>query len=341
LTWTAPDRFSVDGVEFVESHAAGSTAELFHIRKRRALVEAYVHVLEAFEGANIVELGIAQGGSLALLALVASPRKVVALELSPERITGLDDLVAQRGLGGSVRAHYGVDQGDRDRVRQIVEEELGREPIDLVIDDASHLLGPTRASFEVLFPLLRPGGLFLIEDWNWQHKIAHGFHGAVTDPTSPQALAIREQLPLALAEADPDVVARFEAELAAQLADPTSRAYQQFAATFDERLDDPDELARFEQRMLDDAAPSADRPGPAPSPAVGVRRVDEEPPDDEPPLAALVVDLVVARGCSGDVVSEVTLDEFWATVRRGPATLDPSTFRLNEVFADPYGLRWD
>jgi hypothetical protein len=38
--------------------------------------------------------------------------------------------------------------------------------LDLVIDDASHLLGPTRSSFNVLFPLLRPGGVYVIEDWS-------------------------------------------------------------------------------------------------------------------------------------------------------------------------------
>jgi hypothetical protein len=41
--------------------------------------------------------------------------------------------------------------------------------LDLVIDDASHLYEPTRASFECLFPLLPPGGLYIIEDWAWAH----------------------------------------------------------------------------------------------------------------------------------------------------------------------------
>lgn len=38
-----------------------------------------------------------------------------------------------------------------------------------MIDDASHLYRQTRASFEALFPLLRPGGLYIIEDWPWGH----------------------------------------------------------------------------------------------------------------------------------------------------------------------------
>jgi hypothetical protein len=39
--------------------------------------------------------------------------------------------------------------------------------VDLVIDDASHLYPFTKGSFETLFPRLRPGGLYIIEDWSW------------------------------------------------------------------------------------------------------------------------------------------------------------------------------
>ncbi len=72
-------------------------------------------------------------------------------------------------LGDVVHAHFGVDQGDRSRLARIVADEFGTAPLDLVIDDASHLLDPTIASFNLLFSRLRPGGLFVIEDWSWQH----------------------------------------------------------------------------------------------------------------------------------------------------------------------------
>jgi hypothetical protein len=38
-----------------------------------------------------------------------------------------------------------------------------------VIDDASHEYGLSRASFEIVFPRLRTGGLYVIEDWQWAH----------------------------------------------------------------------------------------------------------------------------------------------------------------------------
>jgi hypothetical protein len=41
--------------------------------------------------------------------------------------------------------------------------------LDLVVDDCSHKYEQTKASFNVLFPRLRPGGLYLIEDWGSAH----------------------------------------------------------------------------------------------------------------------------------------------------------------------------
>jgi hypothetical protein len=75
----------------------------------------------------------------------------------------LDGYIADRGLGDVVQPHYAVDQGDTDTIRALATDLGG--PLDLVADDASHVLDPTRASVEALFPLLRPGGLYVIEDW--------------------------------------------------------------------------------------------------------------------------------------------------------------------------------
>jgi len=51
-------------------------------------------------------------------------------------------------------------------LKQIVLGELADE-VDLVVDDACHAYEETKASFEFLFPLLQPGGIYLIEDWSW------------------------------------------------------------------------------------------------------------------------------------------------------------------------------
>lgn len=184
--WLDDATFEAGGLRFVHSFTEASVADRFAIRKPRPLVEATVEALREFRGGNVVELGIASGGSTALIATVAEPRRLVAIELAGERVEALDVFVATRGLTGVVRAHYGIDQGDRGRVAGIVDREMRGERVDLVIDDASHRYAETRASFEVLFPRLRPGGAYVIEDWNWQLRFASAVaHAGGRDDADP------------------------------------------------------------------------------------------------------------------------------------------------------------
>src|SRR5258706_15959012 len=109
VTWSNDERFRVDGVDFVCSFDE-STTELFCIRKPRRLVEETVRRLEELRPSRVVELGIAQGGSMALTALVARPAKLIAIELACERVRALDELIAGRSWQEHVRPYYGVDQ---------------------------------------------------------------------------------------------------------------------------------------------------------------------------------------------------------------------------------------
>jgi hypothetical protein len=43
----------------------------------------------------------------------------------------------------------------------------------MVVDDASHRYEQSRTSFGALFPLLAPGGYYIIEDWGWAHGAAY------------------------------------------------------------------------------------------------------------------------------------------------------------------------
>ncbi|MEA2502281.1 MAG: hypothetical protein QOD01_2392, partial [Actinomycetota bacterium] len=86
-----------------------------------------------------------------------------------EPVQSLEEFIAESGLTDVVATHYGVDQGDAATLSALVESDHGGAPLDLVIDDASHLYRETRTSFEVLFARLRPGGVYIIEDWGWAH----------------------------------------------------------------------------------------------------------------------------------------------------------------------------
>ncbi len=173
LEWRSDEEFIVDGVEYVcrpRFDTFDSTAQRFCIRKPREDIERLEALLERTRPKRILELGIHKGGSTALIAQLAEPEKLVALDIdTPQSGDGLRAFVEARGLEGSVKAHWEVDGSDPDRLEQLLAAELADAPLDLVVDDASHLLEPSRASFNALFPRLRPGGTYLLEDWSWAH----------------------------------------------------------------------------------------------------------------------------------------------------------------------------
>lgn len=172
LTWSAEDEFRIDGIEYACRAVSGlfpSTGDRFCLRKPRDEVERYARFLAEHKSDAIFELGIYDGGSTALIAQLAEPSKLIAVDITAPRTPALKRFISQRGLDAAVRPFWEVDQADVARLTEIVERELDSQPLDLVIDDASHLLGPTRNSFETLFPRLAPGGIYVIEDWAWAH----------------------------------------------------------------------------------------------------------------------------------------------------------------------------
>jgi predicted O-methyltransferase YrrM len=193
----APD-FEIEGVRFSSGFIEGGEADAFTMVKSADLVTHYENLLDTNRPARIVELGIAYGGSTAFLALRARPRKLVAIEYNSARLANLDRFMKERGLGEVVRPYFGVDQGDRGRVGAILAEEFGDESIDLVFDDASHRYGPTLASFETIFPRLRAGGMYIIEDWRGLHEFAAALERrlATGEPDKSRAVAanITDQL---------------------------------------------------------------------------------------------------------------------------------------------------
>ena len=110
------DTFTVDGVEFVCKYTTGSTAERFYIVKSLDLVERYRQMCERFRGGNIVELGIAEGGGAAFIALVAEPHRLCAVDLEPVPLAALAEFSARHGLSDVLRTYWGIDQSDGDRL---------------------------------------------------------------------------------------------------------------------------------------------------------------------------------------------------------------------------------
>jgi predicted O-methyltransferase YrrM len=197
---------------YCEHPIRGLRPGMLQVEKPRWLVEDYFRVCRELHPRRIVELGVYKGGSTALLSELTEPEKLVALELSQEPVPILTQYIEDRRLTDVISPHYGVDQGDRARVAQIVSAEFGNEPVDLVIDDASHLYDETKSSFETLFPTVRPGGLYILEDWRWRHQAANAFARAPV--AKRQAVVAQRMVDIAEGRASlPEPMSRLVLEL--------------------------------------------------------------------------------------------------------------------------------
>lgn len=174
IEWLSKRSFRLEGHEFTTFETTNDffsedieQDDKFFMAKNSVLIHQCMSVVRECKPKSIVELGINRGGSAAFLHLIAKPKKMLALELSSERIEKLDRFIQAEKLQGSMRAEYGVDQSDTKRVRELTAEHIGPgRCVDVVFDDASHILAPTRSSFETLFPYIRQGGSYIVEDYS-------------------------------------------------------------------------------------------------------------------------------------------------------------------------------
>lgn len=165
---------TLNGIEFVmsvgpEFYASTSETNRFVLGKSQEMIATLQKHVDGKPVRNIVDLGIYKGGSCVLYNELFSPAKLVAIDYQRDEVVALRTYIEARNAGERVKPYYRVDQSDLATMRRICESEFGGEPLDLVVDDASHLYEQTRASFNFLFPRVRPGGLYVIEDWAWSH----------------------------------------------------------------------------------------------------------------------------------------------------------------------------
>ena len=119
------------------------------------------HYLEVYDrhlsryratGVRLLEIGVFQGGSLQMWRrYLGDAARIHGLDINP-RCAQIDD--------PGLTVHIG-SQIDRALLRRIVDAMGG---IDVVIDDASHISEHQIATFETLYPLLAPDGVYIVED---------------------------------------------------------------------------------------------------------------------------------------------------------------------------------
>lgn len=116
-------------------------------------IELYDRLFAPLRGkaSRILEIGVARGHSLRLWEEYFPAAKILGLDIHPK--TEFDS---------SRVATMVADQGKRGDLQAALQR-LGRD-LDLVIDDGGHRMDQQQISFAVLFPALKPGGLYIIED---------------------------------------------------------------------------------------------------------------------------------------------------------------------------------
>lgn len=108
----------------------------------------YKEILAGYENPSILEIGVAWGGSYQMWQAMF-PESIVV---------GVDILLPSSVTGKLVQA----DQSQSDLAAKVSEHSSN---YDLVVDDASHMGSQSEVTFKLLWPLVKPGGWYVLEDW--------------------------------------------------------------------------------------------------------------------------------------------------------------------------------
>ncbi|MEP2030967.1 MAG: class I SAM-dependent methyltransferase [Paracoccaceae bacterium] len=104
---------------------------------------------------NLFEIGVAEGESAKVFSEYFCHSNIVGIDfrLKDIDLTGFDNITLFEG-----------DQTDKTFLSKIANN-YARSGVDIVIDDASHQGRHSLETFHILYPLLRSGGLYVVEDW--------------------------------------------------------------------------------------------------------------------------------------------------------------------------------
>lgn len=120
---------------------------------------------------GMLEIGVFQGGSLQLWRrYFGREARIMGIDIDPECATRVES-----------PNHVRIGSQDDPEFLRACVAELGA-PLDIVLDDGSHIGRHQWTSFRTLFPLLEDGGLYVIEDLHTSYWA--DFEGRVGDPST-------------------------------------------------------------------------------------------------------------------------------------------------------------
>lgn len=90
----------------------------------------------------------------------------------------------------SQRSHYHfVDQSDRKALQTLAQNILGGG-FDVILDDGGHTMDGQITSFQVLFPFVKSGGMYIIEDLHTSYWRSFGGKGTQQHPKAGQGTTV-------------------------------------------------------------------------------------------------------------------------------------------------------
>jgi cephalosporin hydroxylase len=167
------DTFTINGVRFqylnADEKERKTNPERLLILKHAPFLAIYDDIMLNSPNNNVLEFGVAEGGSIIYFALVYPHLKFVGIDLRDENPAVLD-YIKRLDLIDRVAIYYNTSQDDEEAIKKIVRDEFKGHEIGVVMDDASHFYSKSRRTFEIILPYIAGGGYYCLEDWGWSHE---------------------------------------------------------------------------------------------------------------------------------------------------------------------------
>ncbi len=157
---------TVIGIEPFGFDKSRTDFDLIMVKNAQQVALWEARVKERKQGfGQVLELGIRHGGSIPYLSNLCQADFIVGVDIVKED-PSIREVLDGSALAGQYELYFETEQTDEIAIPKIIEKHFSNG-LDMVVDDASHLLDETRRSFELLFPKVKPGGLYVIEDYAW------------------------------------------------------------------------------------------------------------------------------------------------------------------------------
>jgi cephalosporin hydroxylase len=153
------------------ARAKGNPLEAHFRDNRGRLIHKWLHYFDIYDRhfapyrgkpVTVVEFGVAHGGSLQMWKKYFGRKaRIVGVDINPA-CAAFTERQIEVVIG---------DQEDRRFLRQL-RKQVG--PIDVVIEDGGHTMTQQINTFEVLWPAVRDGGVFLLEDLHTSYWESYG-----------------------------------------------------------------------------------------------------------------------------------------------------------------------